>query len=179
MFFSFNYLFLLFSYYFLNFYFNDFVLNSIYYLLFLLWGESIKYKIPSLTVDIFIYNENNEFILIKRKNDPFKDCWALPGGFVDYGETTEHAAIREAKEETSIDVELERLFNVYSDPDRDPRRHTVSVLYLARGNFDDAKADDDAKDIGIFSFDVLDEEKLAFDHRKILTEIKNSLEKTN
>ena len=140
-----------------------------------MWGESIKYKIPSLTVDIFIYNENHEFILIKRKNDPFKDCWALPGGFVDYGETTEDAAVREAKEETSIDVELERLFNVYSDPDRDPRRHTVSIIYLAHGNFDDAKADDDAKDIGVFSFDVLKEMKLAFDHETILSDIKKHL----
>ena len=103
----------------------------------------------------------------------------MPGGFVDYGETTENAAIREAKEETSIDIESVQLFNVYSDPDRDPRRHTVSIVYLAHGNFDDAKADDDAKDIGVFSFDVLEEEKLAFDHGKILTEIKNSLEKTN
>ena len=140
-----------------------------------MWGESIKYKIPSLTVDIFIYNENHEFILIKRKNDPYKDCWALPGGFVDYGEKTEDAAIREAKEETSIDVELERLFNVYSEPDRDPRRHTVSIVYLARGNFDDAKADDDANDIGVFSFDVLEEKKLAFDHEKILIDIKKFL----
>ena len=144
-----------------------------------MWGESIKYKIPSLTVDIFIYNENHEFILIKRKNDPFKDHWALPGGFVDYGETTENAAIREAKEETSIDIESVKLFNVYSDPERDPRRHTVSIVYLAHGNFDDAKADDDAKDIDVFSFDVLEKEKLAFDHEKILTEVKKFLEKTN
>ena len=129
-----------------------------------------------MTVDIFIFNENNEFILIKRKNDPFKDYWALPGGFVDYGETTEHAAVREAKEETSIDVELIKLFNVYSDPNRDPRRHTVSIVYLAHGNFDDAKADDDAKDIGVFSFDVLKEEKLAFDHETILSDIKKHLE---
>ena len=129
-----------------------------------------------MTVDIFIFNENHEFILIKRGNEPFKDHWALPGGFVDYGETTKHAAIREAKEETSIDVELIKLFNVYSDPDRDPRRHTVSIVYLARGNFDDAKADDDAKDIGVFSFDVLKEEKLAFDHETILSDIKKHLE---
>ena len=130
-----------------------------------------------MTVDIFIYNENHEFILIQRKNPPFKDSWALPGGFVDYGETTEDAAIREAKEETSIDVELERLFNVYSDPARDPRRHTVSIVYLAHGNFDDAKADDDAKDIDIFSFDVLEEKKLAFDHETILRDVKEHLEK--
>lgn len=128
-----------------------------------------------MTVDIFIYNDNHEFILIKRKNDPFKDYWALPGGFVDYGETTEHAAIREAKEETSIDVKLEKLFNVYSDPDRDPRRHTVSVFYLAHGNFDDAKADDDAKDIAVFSFDDLEGKRIAFDHGKILNEVKKYL----
>ena len=128
-----------------------------------------------MTVDIFIYNENHEFILIKRKNDPFKDHWALPGGFVDYGEKTEDAAIREAKEETSIDIESVKLFNVYSDPNRDPRRHTVSIVYLAHGNFDDAKADDDAKDIGVFSFDVLKEMKLAFDHETILSDIKKHL----
>ena len=128
-----------------------------------------------MTVDIFIYNDNHEFILIKRKNDPFKDYWALPGGFVDYGETTEHAAIREAKEETSIDVQLAKLFNVYSDPDRDPRRHTVSVFYLAHGNFDDAKADDDAKDIAVFSFDDLEGKRIAFDHGKILNEVKKYL----
>ena len=141
-----------------------------------MWGENIKYKIPSLTVDIFIFNESNEFILIKRKNDPFKDHWALPGGFVDYGETTEHAAVREAKEETSIDVELIRQFHVYSDPERDPRRHTVSVVYLARGNFDDAKADDDAKDIGVYSFDDLAYLDIAFDHDMILSEIKDYLD---
>ena len=142
----------------------------------LFWGDNIKYKIPSLTVDIFIFNENHEFILIQRKNDPFKDFWALPGGFVDYGETTEDAAIREAKEETSIDVELIDLLNVYSDPDRDPRRHTVSVTYLARGNFDDANADDDAKDIRVCSFDDLKELNIAFDHMTILEDAKKYLE---
>ena len=137
----------------------------------------MAYKIPSLTVDIFIFNDEKEFILIKRKNDPYKDFWALPGGFVDYGETTEHAAVREAKEETSIDVELIKLFNVYSDPDRDPRRHTVSVFYLAHGDMNDAKADDDAKDIGIFSFDDLDNLDLAFDHRMILNQVKEHFDK--
>ena len=66
----------------------------------------VKYKIPSITVDAFIFNEDLNFILIKRKNDPFKDYWALPGGFVEYGESVEDGAIREAKEETSIDIEL-------------------------------------------------------------------------
>lgn len=95
---------------------------------------------------------------------------------MDYGETTEDAAIREAKEETSIDVDIEKLFNVYSDPSRDPRRHTVSIFYLAHGNFDDAKADDDAKDIRVFSFDDLDDKHIAFDHKKILDEVKEYLE---
>ncbi|WP_074798876.1 NUDIX domain-containing protein [Methanobrevibacter olleyae] len=135
----------------------------------------MKYKIPSLTVDVFIFNDENHFILIKRKNEPFKDYWALPGGFVDYGETTESAAIREAKEETSIDVDLIKLFNVYSDPDRDPRGHTVTIFYLAHGNLADAKADDDAKEIAKFSFDDLDSLDIAFDHRMILNEVKDYL----
>ena len=101
----------------------------------------------------------------------------MPGGFVDYGETTEHAAVREAKEETSIDVELIKLFNVYSNPDRDPRRHTVSVFYLAHGDMNEAKADDDAKDIGIFSFDDLDDLDIAFDHRMILNQVKDYFDK--
>lgn len=77
------------------------------------------HKKPSLTVDILIFNDKKEFILIKRKNNPYKDCWAFPGGFVDYGETTEDAAVREAKEETSIDVDLQNQFKVYSNPLRD------------------------------------------------------------
>ena len=97
----------------------------------------------------------------------------MPGGFVDYGETTEHAAVREAKEETSIDVELIKLFNVYSEPDRDPRGHTVTIFYLANGDLSQAKADDDAKDFGIFSFDDLDSLDIAFDHKMILNEVKD------
>ena len=93
------------------------------------------YKIPSLTADIFIFDDEFNFILIKRKNDPYKDFWALPGGFVEYGESVEDAAIREAKEETSIDVELKELVNVYSKPDRDPRGHTITVAYIAKGDF--------------------------------------------
>ena len=127
-----------------------------------------NYKIPSLTADIFIFDDDLNFILIKRGNDPFKNCWALPGGFVEYGESTENAAIREAKEETSIDVELVDLVNVYSEPNRDPRGHTVTVAYIAKGDFQDRKADDDACDIAIFSVDELDEIDVAFDHEKII-----------
>ena len=129
-----------------------------------------NYKIPSVTADIFIFDENLNFILIKRKNNPFKDYWALPGGFVEYGESVETAAIREAKEETSIDVELMGLVNVYSEPDRDPRGHTITAAFTAKGNFSDRKADDDASDIAIFSAEKLDEIKLAFDHEKIIND---------
>ncbi|WP_407376910.1 NUDIX domain-containing protein [Methanobrevibacter sp.] len=127
-----------------------------------------NYKIPSVTADIFIFDDDFNFILIKRKNDPYKNHWALPGGFVEYGETVETAAVREAKEETSIDVELKDLVNVYSKPDRDPRGHTITVAFTAKGDFADKKADSDAKDIGIFSSEKLDEIELAFDHRKII-----------
>ena len=134
-----------------------------------------NYKIPSLTADIFIYDNNLNFILIKRKNNPFKDYWALPGGFVEYGESVENAARREAKEETSINVELESLVNVYSKPDRDPRGHTVTVVYTARGDFNKKNASSDAKDIGIFSESDLIEIELAFDHRKIIKDCLNKL----
>lgn len=127
-----------------------------------------NYKIPSLTTDIFIFDNNFNFILIKRKNDPFKNYWALPGGFVDYGECVEDAAIREAKEETSIDVKLENLINIYSKPDRDPRGHTISIVYSAKGNLEDRKANDDACDIGIFNKDELSKVNIAFDHEKII-----------
>ena len=134
-----------------------------------------NYKIPSVTADIFIFDENLNFILIKRKNNPFKDYWALPGGFVEYGESVETAAIREAKEETSIDVELVDLVNVYSKPDRDPRGHTVTVAYTARGDFSSKRADSDAKDIGIFSKDEIDEIDIAFDHRQIIEDCLNKV----
>ena len=132
-----------------------------------------KYKIPSLTTDIFIFDDDFNFILIKRKNDPYKDCWALPGGFVDYGESVETAAIREAKEETNIDIELKGLVNVYSDPDRDPRGHTVTVAYIAKGNMSDMKAESDAKEIAVFSQEKLYEINIAFDHAKIIKDCLN------
>ena len=126
------------------------------------------YKIPSLTADIFIFDDDFNFILIKRLNDPYRDCWALPGGFVEYGESVETAAIREAKEETSIDVELIDLVNVYSKPDRDPRGHTVTVAYTAKGDLDSMKADSDAKDIGVFNINDLNGINIAFDHEQII-----------
>jgi len=138
------------------------------------------YKNPSLTVDTIIFDESENIILIKRKNNPYKDHWALPGGFVEYGETVENAAIRETKEETSIDVTLTSLVNVYSKPDRDPRGHTVTVAYTAKGDFNQKKAADDACDIKIFSKSDLKKIDLAFDHAKIIEDafkVNNNIKK--
>ena len=96
------------------------------------------------------------------------DYWALPGGFVEYGESVENGAIREAKEETNIDVTLKDLVGVYSDPDRDPRGHTITVAFTATGDMSKMKADTDAKEVKIFSAEKLDEINIAFDHDKII-----------
>ncbi len=119
-----------------------------------------------LAVDIVIVEENSIY-LIKRKNEPFKDHWALPGGFVEYGETVERAAVREAKEETGMDVELRELVGVFSDPERDPRGHTVSVVFVAEAQ-GTPKSGSDAKDIKRFKISHLP--SLAFDHEKIINE---------
>jgi ADP-ribose pyrophosphatase YjhB (NUDIX family) len=108
-------------------------------------------------------------ILIKRKNSP--KGWALPGGFVDFGETLEQAATREAKEETGLDVQLTRQFHSYSAPDRDPRQHTISTVFLAHAA-GKAEAGDDAADLGVFHEDNLPE-NIAFDHKDILRDYFN------
>lgn len=125
-------------------------------------------RTPALTVDIIIElpspTGGPDFVLIKRKNPPYG--WALPGGFVDYGETVETAAAREAKEETSLNVKLLKLLGVYSDPKRDPRGHTVSIVFVAEGR-GELKASDDATATGVFSRASLPDQ-MAFDHKKIL-----------
>ncbi|SMP16022.1 8-oxo-dGTP diphosphatase [Desulfurobacterium pacificum] len=125
---------------------------------------------PLLTVDgiINVQDENGNWkgiVLIKRKYPPVG--LALPGGFVDVGETVEHAVIREMKEETGLDVVIIRQFRVYSDPKRDPRRHTVSVVFecVARG---EPKGSDDAKTAKIFSYSEIPFEKIVFDHAEII-----------
>jgi len=122
-----------------------------------------EYRNPIPTVDIIIEVEGG-IVLIERKNPPHG--WAIPGGFVDYGETVEVAAVREAKEETGLDVELTRLLGVYSDPLRDPRSHTISTVFVATAAGRPV-ADDDAADAGVFTEDILPGD-IAFDHRKIL-----------
>jgi ADP-ribose pyrophosphatase YjhB (NUDIX family) len=128
-------------------------------------GKEIeRYRNPLPTVDIIIETEEG-IVLIKRKNPPFG--WALPGGFVDYGESLEQAAVREAREETSLTVELISQLRAYSDPSRDPRHHTISVVFTARAATGVPRAADDAVEIGIFNHANLPE-TLAFDHEKIL-----------
>lgn len=122
-----------------------------------------RYRNPFPTVDIIIQLEKG-VVLIKRKNPPFG--WALPGGFVDYGESLESAAVREAGEETSLRVELLYQLGAYSDPSRDPRNHTISVVFVAKA-VGEPMAADDAADIGIFDRDSLPA-PLAFDHKRIL-----------
>jgi len=127
-------------------------------------GKEIeRYRNPFPTVDIIIEIEEG-IVLIRRKNPPYG--WALPGGFVDYGESLEEAAIREAREETSLDVELISQLGAYSDPGRDPRHHTISVVFQARAAGQPCAADD-ATETGIFNQETLPED-LAFDHSSIL-----------
>jgi len=126
---------------------------------------SEKCRHPLLTVDIII-EVSGGVVLIERKNPPHG--WALPGGFVDYGESIERAAMREAKEETSLDVRLVEQFYTYSDPGRDPRHHTVSTVFVVSANGAPCGADD-AKTAGVFGENQLPA-PIVFDHSRILSD---------
>lgn len=117
-----------------------------------------------------IIGEDETILLIKRKNNPYKGFWALPGGFVEYGETVEQAAIREVKEETGISVDIKKLVGVYSDPDRDPRGHTVSICFLAKPAGGAVIPSTDAVDAAYFTYSEINSLDLAFDHNKILND---------
>lgn len=130
----------------------------------------MAYKNPVPAVDLIIEIEGKGLVLIERLNPP--PGWALPGGFVEVGESLEQAAVREAKEETCLDVELLGQFHTYSDPNRDPRMHCISTVFVARAT-GTPRAEDDAKSVAIYPKDQLPD-VLAFDHRKILEDYLNS-----
>jgi len=123
----------------------------------------VDHRNPVPTVDVII-ECGRGIVLIKRKNPP--PGWALPGGFVEYGESLETAAVREAKEETGLDVELIRQFHTYSDPVRDPRRHTITTVYVGKAQ-GTPQAGDDAQEALVFGRDNLPG-PIVFDHAKIL-----------
>lgn len=128
---------------------------------------------PAPTVDVVLRAGENEVVLIRRKNPPHG--WALPGGFVDQGESAEHAAQRELREEVGAEVRLQGLLGVYSHPERDPRKHTLSVVFTAElADPSVLRAGDDAGEVRVFPLDDLPE--TAFDHGHILEDYTKHLE---
>ena len=125
----------------------------------------MKQIAPSLTVDGLLIKENF-ILLIQRKHEPFQGHWALPGGFVEYGERTEDAVVREVFEETGLEVKVRMLLGVYSDPTRDPRGHTVTIVYLVDQIGGNLTAGDDADSVKFFNMNKLP--ALAFDHALIV-----------
>ena len=128
-------------------------------------GTLVKeYRNPFPTVDVII-ERGEGIVLILRHNEPRE--WALPGGYCDYEESLEKAAIRESKEETSLEIEIVEQFHTYSDPQRDPRQHNITTVYIANAKGGNLQARDDAQQIGIFTEATLPP-KLAFDHDRTL-----------
>ena len=125
-------------------------------------------KQPKLTTDAVVFDSAGRLLLIKRKSPPFQGRYALPGGFVEYGETVEEAALRELKEETGITAKMQHLVGIYSHADRDPRGHVVSVAFLMKARTATPKAGDDAA-AAAFVADWRSK-RLAFDHAKIVAD---------
>lgn len=124
---------------------------------------------PFPTVDVIVERGDGRVLLVQRLNEP--KGWALPGGFIDYGESAENAARREVREEAGVSVLLTDLLGVYSNPNRDPRHHTLTVVYIGRSR-DDLSAGDDAAEVREFSLDDLPAD-LAFDHAQILRDYRH------
>lgn len=131
------------------------------------------YPRPMLTADCMVVNDRKEILLVRRGNDPFKDCWALPGGFMEMDETIEHCAVRELEEETGIVVSEQdiRLIGIYSAPGRDPRGRTVTAAYgvkCGKRKAESAQAGDDAAELCWWPLNALP--PLAFDHAEIVAD---------
>jgi 8-oxo-dGTP diphosphatase len=137
-----------------------------------------KHKNPAPAVDFLISkDDNSKILLVRRKNDPFKGMLSIPGGFINEGETAENAMIREAKEETSLVVEPIAILGVYSDPQRDPRMHTISVTFITRIVQGSENARDDAAALQWINIEdeldgLIQSQQIAFDHSKILNNYK-------
>jgi 8-oxo-dGTP diphosphatase len=129
-----------------------------------------EHKGPWLTTDAAIEYPDGRVVLVKRGNQPFQGMWALPGGFVEWGEAVGEACVREVKEECGIDVELGEIVGVYSDPKRDPRGHTASVVFRAKYVSGELMGGDDAAQAKLFSREELRGIELAFDHRLALVD---------
>ena len=125
-------------------------------------------KRPWVAADSVVFDEHERVLLVRRKYPPFQGSFALPGGFVEVGESTEAAALRELREETGIEGASPRLVGVYSDPARDPRHHVVSIAYLVQPLSHDIRAGDDAAAAEFLA--NWEQEPLAFDHRKVITD---------
>ena len=128
----------------------------------------MKLEQPWIAADSVVFDRAGRVLLIRRKNPPFEGTYALPGGFVEIGETTEAAALRELMEETGIEGSSPQLIGVYSDPNRDPRHHCVGIAYLVLAKSFDVRAGDDAADAEFVA--DWQRERLAFDHHKIIAD---------
>ena len=137
--------------------------------------EKQQHKNPTPTVDTII-QKGTKVLLVERKKDPFKQMMVLPGGFINEGELVEDAAIREVKEETSLDIVLDNILGVYSDPSRDPRGHIMSTVFIGKiSDKSDKKepiAGDDAATTKWVDLASIEEEQFGFDHKKILMDYK-------
>ncbi len=132
---------------------------------------SEEYRSPKLTVDGVVVTDG-KIVLVRRGRPPFQGELALPGGFVEYGESVEDAVRREVREETGLSADIERLLGVYSDPRRDPRGHTVSVVFVMKAACGQATAGSDAAAVELIALESVP--RLAFDHSKIVQDFLRS-----